>query len=851
MDDFGLDRPQIDGSLISMEFGSTGRIHQLWASDPALPEEGEEFQFVLNPITFGEEFAEDYFPGTILLGARTNPEEPWILSRNTSADYEPDPEDPTVVNFEYEMGFLPELRVTGRYYEIPGPIPQIAWDVRIANRGRVSVEIGEVGFPFALNNLYEGYGRRDQDLKNLWKDRVYIHKSISGAASYIYAQRVTAEPPGLLIFPGDDTSWEFFTHVPSSLNTPLRWAGIPVVYVHSRAAVEREGWGQWFNEHTALVLEPGDSRVYQTRFVPAVRDHNDQVGITLAACDRPALRVLPAAVAPSDVGIGIEVTGATPTRFFTSREAQLESDSDEEGGFCFVRPAEPGPIRLTFEDTKGRQSHAHLLFIDPLETKIKSRAQWIAEHQVHHEQGSSLDGAITLANIKDGKTLADPDTASSPFAIDGGLGDALFLAEKNTIYPNEKEISILEEMVTQYLLDDLQNPADFTVGSAFSDGKSVALNYARPQVYPLVFNLYHCLYRIGAWYGMTKRLASEYLEFAQRTANAMFVHGLPRQLSAIGLPTYSRIHDLISDLYSEGHEPEADHLSTLVETRARELLKHEFPFAGEAIWDTSGFEEVFSAAHELADDEHQVRTLSCAFAARGLAASWWWYGGDVRLLENLDGADRGGLCMGYTSAANSLLFFETLDRDYTELPDAQMRMAFGGLLGVWGLVRNDGAASMGFCPDSASRHLGWSALTGDLGIALFHYLRGVGAYVLPNRNFGVFAFGCHFELENDHYVIKPWDGVGRRVILRQIGAEFEARGGRLKEVHLGVRKRRAEITLESTAPRDVVCRLTVRGLWGNRYIVDGKAATGKDGELTLEIPLPRSATKTVTIRVDA
>lgn len=74
MDEFGLDRPELTGSVISMEFGQGGRIQQLWASDPATPEEGEEFQFIAPPLNMGEEMTDDYFPGTILLGARTHPE---------------------------------------------------------------------------------------------------------------------------------------------------------------------------------------------------------------------------------------------------------------------------------------------------------------------------------------------------------------------------------------------------------------------------------------------------------------------------------------------------------------------------------------------------------------------------------------------------------------------------------------------------------------------------------------------------------------------------------------------------------------------------------------------------------
>ena len=44
MDDFSIDRQELTGALISMEFGTGGRIQQLWASDPSAPDDSEEFQ---------------------------------------------------------------------------------------------------------------------------------------------------------------------------------------------------------------------------------------------------------------------------------------------------------------------------------------------------------------------------------------------------------------------------------------------------------------------------------------------------------------------------------------------------------------------------------------------------------------------------------------------------------------------------------------------------------------------------------------------------------------------------------------------------------------------------------------
>jgi hypothetical protein len=854
MDDFAVERPELTGALISMEFGAGGRIQQLWASDPNLPEEGEEFQFILPPIQFGEEFAEDYYPGTVLIGARTQPGDPWVLSRNTEARCD-DQEDPSSVAFEYEFPLLPEIQASGRFYELPGAVPQIVWDVKVANAARESIEIGELGFPFAFNNYYEGFSRTDKGLKSLWADRVYIHKYIGGAAAYIFAQRMNAEPPGLLVFPGTDTSWEFYSSVRASLNTPDRWEGIPIVFALSRAAMEREGWNGWFNDQNSLILEPGDSRTFQTRFVPAQRDRYDGVAQVLAACGRPAVKLLPSAVAPAEVGIALEVAGATPTRFFVNREASMETDSDEEGGFCFVKPREAGPLRVSFEDTLGRFSHAHLYLTEPIDKLIQARAKWIVDNQVHEDPDSVFHCAILPSDLTESPEATDADPFAGPFNVEAGLADTLFLAEKNTIYPLKAEIEVLDDCIAEFVRHDLQNPGDDSVGSSFADARSVALNYGRPQVYALVFNLYASMYRVASGYGETKQSASTYLHWAYRTAAAMFRNSLFRTSRDFGVPLYAAIWDLIATLRAGNMVAEAEHLEAAAVRRASELLQKEYPFAGENVWDTAGFAEVFASARSLRSEEHVERTLRCAYAARSLSPSWWWYGSDKRQWDDAEGmphppsVDKGELCAGYTSPANSRMYFDLLDRDYSRLSEAYLRQAFGGALSPWALVRKDGCASMGFCPDRASKMFGNGTTSGDIGLALYDYLRLAGAYVLPSSNYGVFTFGCHFESEDGGYRVRPWDGVGRKVILRQIGAEFHTSFGRIRELRMDARKRRLQVVLHNPAAKDMKAEFRAKGLWGTAFESNGQRLEAVDGEVVAMVALPKRGTLTFELKV--
>lgn len=861
MDPFGDDRPELNGSLITMEFGPGGRIAQLWASDPGLPDEGEEFQFILPPLAFGEEAAEDLYPGTILLSARTNPDDPWISSRNSAATHLIEDEegegllDDSQVAFQYEFPFLPEIEATGRFYEVAGLLPQIVWDLSIRNRGRKSIEIGEIGFPLALNNFYDGFGWTDDQLRRLWTSRLYIHKFIGGAASWIFAQRMTAEPPGLLICPGDNTGWEFFAHVPASLNTPHQWEGIPVVYVHSRAAVEREGWKNWWNEHSSLILEPGDSRTYQMRFVPADRDKQDGVFQTLAACDRPAVRLLPSAVAPIDVGIALEIQGAQPKHFYFTRDAQVETDSDEEGGFCFIKPRESGPLRVSFEDTRGRLSHVHLMFTEPVEDLIHRRAQWILDHQVYNDPGGMLHKGILLANYETGAPVTDPEEYAGSSGIECSLADALFLAEKNAIYPNRAEIKALDDYIEHFLLDDLQNPGDMAMGSVLEGPHSVGTYAGRPLTYPNAFNLYHSMYRVASVYGETRCKPRVYLKYAADTAIAMFRFGWRHYARTVGVLGFARVYDILDDLAKERMTPEFQVLDSHVRAKAASMVEQDYPYAGESVLDTSGFEEVMQAALKLDNDEHLERTMRCAYAARSLAPSWWWYGSDKR---NWDGADstplralidRGEACLAHTTIPNSGMFFAQMDRDYLAIPEAYMRLAFGGMMGPWALVRNDGAVSMCYCPDLSSKHQGYNPYSGASGLGYYHYLRTAGAYVLPNRSLGTYTFGCHFEQDEENWIVRPWDGVGRRVIMRQFGFSCELSFGCITELRLGRRKRDASVTIQNHADKAVRAEICLRGLWGSVVSIQGRSVPNQNGLVRATLDLAASKKQTYPIKV--
>jgi hypothetical protein len=309
---------------------------------------------------------------------------------------------------------------------------------------------------------------------------------------------------------------------------------------------------------------------------------------------------------------------------------------------------------------------------------------------------------------------------------------------------------------------------------------------------------------------------------------------------------------LLKDLEKENLLREHETLLKCVIQKAHEIVKQRYPYAGESVLDASGFEEVYHAAKFLTADDHMERTMLCVYATRSLAPSWWWYGSDKRSWDGADSTpraalkDRGEVCLAHTTIPNSLIFFASLDRDYLVLPEAHMRAAFGGMMGPWALVHPDGSASMCYCPDLYSKHYGFNDYTGTSGMGYYHYLCEASSYVLPVRNIEIHTFGCQFEQHSDHYSVRPWDGVGRRIILRQIGAEFELSFGKMESLTLDIRKRWFKVAIQNPADKQILAQLKVRGMWGTALKVEDQQIQSREGgDFMISIPLP--AGKTIKI----
>ncbi len=195
----------------------------------------------------------------------------------------------------------------------------LRWNIEIENTTGRILEIGELGFPLAINDDYHGvrtanpYTNTVDDREVLYEDerlklreqpviheqRVVGHHYAGGHSSYSLVERLRGDGPFLLIHPAGDTPFECHYRFQDAAAGWRSRGRATVMAVHSKAVESERRWAlPWVNGHSSIVLKPGETRSYQVRFsfvggYAAVRDR-------IAAAGHLGLRVFPSMVIQED-----------------------------------------------------------------------------------------------------------------------------------------------------------------------------------------------------------------------------------------------------------------------------------------------------------------------------------------------------------------------------------------------------------------------------------------------------------------------------------------------------------------------------------------------------------------------
>jgi hypothetical protein len=518
-----------------------------------------------------------------------------------------------IVN-DLSLGGRGQVQV-GQLFTLQGD--SLVWLIRVRNLTDSLMEIGDLALPLPFNNRY------GEDGREIFERRVIRHHYIGGDGSFLFWMRPSGIGPYLLMTPNGGTSLEYLDLQERGKDPPPRFS----VYVHSLAKGRENPRGNWRQPHTSVVLRgqksPGGQVTYgfTFRWVPDYQGVRD----LLASHGSVDFHVIPGMTLPVDLAATVAVrTRNAIDSLVAEHPAQTRIESlGARGEYRLFRVhfQRLGENLLTLRYGRGESTILEFFVTEPLDVLIRKRSSFLVANQQHREKEKWYNGLFSQWDMRH-RVLRGPDDPDGftewwgyVLACDDPvLGKAPFIAAKNVIYPNRREIRALEYHISNYVWGRLQytdrdtpypygifGVPNYRENRAKLNGrreKGGGVHHVwRTYDYPHLVKLYFHLYQIAKWYpGLTTSLtASEYLGRAYGTARAMFT--VPQMIfpvhEAITWASYNElvILPLIDALASEGFAEQAAWLRNEWDKKVKYFIYDDpYPYRSEYNFDATAFE---------------------------------------------------------------------------------------------------------------------------------------------------------------------------------------------------------------------------------------------------------------------
>ncbi|MGC2637070.1 MAG: DUF5695 domain-containing protein [Acidobacteriaceae bacterium] len=527
----------------------------------------------------------------------------------------------------------------------------LAWTLTIRSQNAAPMEIGDLGLPLLFNTIYA------KDPATTYGKRVIRHSYIAGDNSFVLLTRANGDAPYLLMTPEQGTHLEYFeptlpgNHADATdpvFRPRNAWEGLYTAYIH--AAVEGgeiESQGSWRQPLTSKVLQPrghpGDSVTYSFAFHWA-QSYRDARRL-LFENGMIDVHVAPGMVIPSDLAALLALHTREPIESIAPEfpgQTQIESlpPRSPDTKLYRIRFHRLGENELTITYGRGRKTILEYDSVEPLETLIRKRAEFLVAHQQVRDLLKWYDGEFSLWDMRARVLRTPDDTGGLDAYMVGGSDDpdlckAPYIATVNAAFPDDNQIEAVEYYLRHFVWGKLQRTGDespFPYGMYGSPGwfenrnSKVGLDSGgngqehlwRTFDYTHLIQLYYEMYRIAKLYPEKVHYldAAGYLDRAYHTAMAFFQ--VPYSIR-MGAPWAFRgwtdwaykqgafhevyIPDLIRTLDAEGQTGEASQLRAEWKKKVMYFLYDApYPYGSEMWFDTTAFESTqaiadYAAAH--------------------------------------------------------------------------------------------------------------------------------------------------------------------------------------------------------------------------------------------------------------
>jgi hypothetical protein len=690
------------------------------------------------------------------------------------------------------------------------------WTIFIRNPTHKPIELGDIFLPLPFNTSK----RWDKDIT--YTQRVVQHQYISGHGSFLYWMRPNGIGPFLVMTPV--AKCPLFEATRSEMNfapAKLEYADRGGVYILSgkKGADDKARGGTWRQPQTTVTLQPTNSEHDGITYAFKFRWAKDYDGVRNVLFEEGLLdaNVVPGMTVP----VGTEAMVAIRSRnliksvtpeFPDTTQVTGSPGKDRSTSIYKVKFSRLGENELVVHFGKEQYAVLEFFVTESISTLIKKRASFLVTHQQHRDPSKWYNGlfsewdmrAHVLRGPDDKDGLADYILASD----DPALCKAPYIAAKNALFPDAKEIEAVEYYLQNFVWGKLQMTTEekypyavygidnwkINRDSKPTDRYGWTDHLWRPYDYPHIVLLYWSMYQIARDHPQLVHYLDKdgFLERAYGTARAFYIY--PWQFahwSTNELGNYNElvIADLINELYRVGWREKADLLRKDSEAKVEyfvndqpDLFYSEFPF------DPTAFESTGAFAHYATEQlKNPAKTLKVSAAdlerftqeqltgnicTRGwLEPNYWQLGveGNLRYMSQ----------MGGWSILDYGLY-------YSKNPWPYLRLGYASFLSSWALMNtgtpqsnygywypgpeNDGGAGSAYVPQSyGSNWFGkqqprgaWQ-YSGEIDLGFSGALRSAAVVVADDPIFGRIAYGGELHSAGGRTEVIPEDGVGRRL----------------------------------------------------------------------------------------
>lgn len=693
----------------------------------------------------------------------------------------------------------------------------------VENPGPEPVEMGALGFALVFNNMIHNFMTdRARSLQDAHETCVFFDPYIGAEGGVVQVTRLNGQGPALLVLPDGSTTFEAWRRLPEPVNPMQTFEGVFEWITHSRAWVENE-WSNavpW-NPPTSVVLNPGQSRSYGLRFVPAaeIRKLED----TLAAQGRPVIVGVPGYILPADLPGDLFIRYSHPVQQIEvdpPGALRLEAKPVPNAAWKAYRAEARGwgRVRLTLTYTDGLQQTVHYYLIKPMPQVVSDLGrflftrQWFDDPKDPFGRGPSI---MSYDRETDRIVTQDSRVWIAGLSDEGGAGSWIAAACKLWGQPELDQVRKFERFVNEVVWGRLQySEGDLKYGvrkSLFyyttneipgfqydpalnwrtwtSWPETEARSVGRGYNYPHVVIAYWTLYRLARNHTglVTSRPWEWFLNQAYETVMFM-TSRTPEGRPRVGYVNWGLMQgtvflELLQDLQREGWKDHATALETRMRERADRWARQPYPFGSEMAWDSTGQEEVYAWCKHFGYHPQAEVTLNAIlgymptlphWGYNGCARRYWdfLYAGKIRRIERQ--------LHHYGSGLNAIPVLHAYRANPKDV--YLLRVGYGGAMGPLSNIDPDGFASAAFhsYPDT----LRWDPYSGDYGPNFFGHIMTAATYILRHPDWGWVAFGGSLTRDGDRIRVEPRDSLQRRIYLAPSALWLTLDSGRFEAIEM-------------------------------------------------------------------